>query len=197
VVQLPRRVRTPEDRSKETEAGVTRIRRRYKKNLNLKTKLGPGEHEHLREMVIVLKLSRYSNNQIGAIVGLSRGQVGAFLKEPEVAERLAALRVALPQAALNLLHHYSIEAVQAIADVMRSSNDDKLVLQAAGEILDRTGIAKVSKSDVHKVEEYKTTFTDDGIVDKLRELPVEKQEEAAQMMEQLEAFLEKAQTDED
>jgi hypothetical protein len=184
--------RTPEERAEIQKKSVKRIRRRYKVALNKKKVYSPGEREHLIDMVIVLKLGGYSNNQIGSSVGISRGQVKEILEEPKTAERLLDLRTNLPSAALDLLHGYSIEAVQAIADVMRSTEDDALILKAAAEILDRVGIAKVSKAEreIHNMNENRMTIgTEEGLLDSLRELPPDRQEEAAQMIEQLENFV--------
>lgn len=184
--------RTPEERAELQQKSVKRIRRRYKVALNKKKVYSPGEREHLIDMVIVLKLGGYSNNQIGSSVGISRGQVKEILEEPKTAERLLDLRNNLPGAALDLLHGYSIEAVQAIADVMRSTEDDALILKAAAEILDRVGIAKVSKAEreIHNTNENKFTVgAEEGLLESLRELPPDRQEEAAQMIEQLENFV--------
>jgi hypothetical protein len=160
--------------------------------MNIKSTILPGEKDHIKDMVIVLKLSRYSNTQIGSVVGISRGQVKELLIEEDVAERLQSLQENLPGAALELLQGYSIEAVQAIVDVMRSSLDDGMILKAASEVLDRTGVSKVSKSEanVHNVNENKTTIGADGdLMEALRQLPPDKQEEAAQMIENLESYL--------
>jgi hypothetical protein len=187
---LPRKI--PEDRASANKDSVKRIRRRYKTKMNVKSTILPGEKEHVKDMVIVLKLSRYSNNQIGSVVGVSRNQVKGILEETDVAERLQSLQENLPGAALELLQGYSIEAVQAIADVLRSSQDDGMILKAASEILDRTGVSKVSRSEasVHNVNESKTTIgADADMLEQLRSLPPEKQEEAAQMIEGLENFL--------
>ena len=187
---MPRR--TPEDRASATKESVKRVRRRYKKKMNVKSTILPGEKQYIKDMVVVLKLSRYSNTQIGSVVGISRGQVKEFLKESDVAERLQSLQENLPGAALELLQSYSIEAVQAIVDVLRSSTDDSMVLKAASEILDRTGVAKVSKSEanVHNVNENKTTIgADADTLEQLRSLPPEKQEEFAQLFEDLEKTL--------
>ena len=184
--------RTPEDRAELQQKSVKRIRRKYKVALNKKKVYSPGEREHLIDMVIVLKLGGYSNNQIGSSVGISRGQVKEILEEPKTAERILDLRQNLPGAAFDLLHGYSIEAVQAIADVMRSTEDDALILKAAAEILDRVGIGKVSKSEreIHNLNENKLTVgAEEGLLDSLRELPPDRQEEAAQMIEQLENFV--------
>jgi len=170
---------------------VKRIRRRYKKDLNKRKIFVVGEENHARAMVVVLRLAGFSHSQIASVVGVSKGQVKKLLSEPEVAQELVELQADLPRAALELLQSYTIEAVQALASVLRETKDDKLIIQAAGEILDRAGIPKVSKSEskVGRTEEQIVKFSDDGMVEKLRQLPPEKQEEAASMIEGLENFL--------
>lgn len=186
---MPRRESTPNKRAGESKQEAMRVRRRYKKNLLKSRKILPGERDHVIDMVLVMKLAGYTNTQIGRVIGISRNQVADVLADPQVAEKLALLRSKLPQAALDLLEGYMIEAVQAIVDVMRSSEDDKLVLQAAAEVLDRAGLPKASKQERHNVNEEAITVTDDGIVEKLREASPEVQEEAAQLVERLEALL--------
>lgn len=186
------RARTPEERSELQQKSVKRIRRKYKVAMNKRKVYAPGEREHMIDMVIVLKLGGYSNTQIGSTVGISRGQVKELLDEPKVAERLTTLRTNLPGAALDLLHGYSIEAVQAIADVMRGTEDDGLILKAAAEILDRVGIGKVSKSEreIHNTNENKLTVgTEEGLLESLRQLPPDRQEEAAKMIEEIESYV--------
>jgi hypothetical protein len=66
-----------------------------------------------------------------------------------------------------------------------------MILQAAAEILDRSGLPKASRTEskVHKTSEELTTITDDGIVEQLREASPEIQEKAAVLVEQLEGLL--------
>jgi transcriptional regulator with XRE-family HTH domain len=180
---------SPEARSKAKERENLRIRRRYKKNLNLSRKLLPGEKVHVEDMAVVLRLAGYSQDQIARVIGLSQTQVMELLKNPVVNEKLVTMRKALPAAALDLLQDYMIEAVQTVVDVMRSSDDDKIVLQAAGEILDRSGLAKASRQERHQITENRTVFTDDGILEQLRKASPELQEQAAQVIEQLENLL--------
>jgi hypothetical protein len=181
--------RSPNERASKGKKEITRVRRKYKTNLTKMKKFIPGEEDHVVNMILVLKLGGYPNTQVGQIVGLGRNQVAEILKQPKVAEELIALRAALPQAALDLLEGYSIEAVVTIADIMRTGNDDKIVLAAATEILDRVGIGKVSKRESTNVNEERTTFVDDGIVERLREASPEVQEKAAQLIEGLEELL--------
>jgi len=185
----PRRISQPDQRAADAKRQRASIRRKYKIDLNKRRNLLPGEIPHVIDTLIVLKLAGYSNIQMGKVIGISRGQVREFLASEIVQERLVELRQALPQAALNLLQGYMVEAVQALVDVMRRTDDDKYILQAAGEILDRAGLPKASRTERHNVNEEKTTFTDDSMVERLREMPVEVQEQAAQMIEQLEALL--------
>lgn len=186
---MPRNQNTPAKRAADAKREVAGVRRKYKTNLKSRRKFLPGEEEYVADTVIVLKLAGYTGSQIGRVVGISRGQVRMILDKPDVAEKLIKLRSALPAAALDLLQGYMIEAVQALVDVMRRSEDDKIMLQAAGEILDRAGLPKASRQERHSVNEERTIITDDGIVEKLRQAPPEVQEEAAQIIERLELLL--------
>jgi len=154
------------------------------------------EEQHVIVMCVILQLGGYTRTQMSQIIGISRGQCSEFLNTPEAKELLVGLRQRLPQAALELLHGYMIEAVQAIVDVMRSSTDDKYILQAAGEILDRAGLPKSSRQERHAINEERTTITDDGIVDRLRDASPEIQERAAQVIEELENLLAEATVEE-
>ena len=180
---------TPATRAADGKKKVQSVRRKYKTNLSKPRKLLPGEVEHVNDMVIVLKLAGFTGSQIGSSIGISRGQVREILAQPEVAEKLVSLRARLPQAALDLLQGYMIEAVQAMVEVLRRSSDDKYILQAASEILDRGGLAKASRQERHNINEDRMTITDDGIVERLRQAAPEVQEEAAQIIERLEILL--------
>lgn len=179
----------PAKRAADSKRDVARVRRKYKKDLTLQRKLLPAEREHVKDMVIVLKLAGYTRSQMSRVIGISKGQIKEILDDHEINEKLGILRRALPQAALDLLQGYMIEAVQAIADVMRSSQDDKFILQAAGDILDRGGLGKATRQERHNLNEERLTITDDGIVERLRMAPPEIQEKAAQVVEELENLL--------
>lgn len=170
------------------------IRRRYH-NPAKNRKMLPGEIPHVEDMVVILTLAGYSRIQTGQVVGISRMQVREILVRPHVTEKLVELRKRLPAAALELLENLMIEAVMTIAGIMRTSEDHKLVIQAAAEILDRGGLPKASRQERHTVNEDKTTITDDGILERLRDASPEVQEKAAQVIEQLEQMLSDALTE--
>lgn len=183
----------PQNRSASTRKTNSRITRRYRpaEKLNIRRKIRLGESEHVLNMCVILCIAGFNNTQIGKVVNISRGQVKELLESPEGQELYQGLLVAIPEAAKTLLESLAIEAVQSIADVMRSSSDEKYILQAAGEILDRTGLPKATKSEkkVHNTNEELTRITDDGLVDRLREAPPDVQEKAASMIEDLEQML--------
>jgi hypothetical protein len=184
-----RRQSTPNSRAADKKNEVVRIRRRYKKDVLKSRRLLPGEIDHVIDMVLVMKLAGYTNTQMAKAIGIGRNQVKEILDDPKVTEKLVLLRASLPSAALDLLEGYMIEAVQTIVDVMRTAEDNAIVLKAASEVLDRAGLPKASKQERHNVNEDQITVTDDGLVEKLREASPEVQEEAAQLVERLEALL--------
>lgn len=184
-----RRPSTPDARAAVKKKQVDSIRRQYKLNTSRRVKLLPAEVPHVEQMVVVLKLANYSQVQMSKIIGISRNQVSEILQQPKINEEIVILRKKLPAAALELLQDFMIEAVMVIADVMRTTDDDKMRITAAESLLDRGGVVKVSKQERLQVNEEKTTFTDEGILDKLREASPEVQERAAQLIEELESTL--------
>lgn len=181
--------RTPTQRVGQSKSDLVRLRRKYKANLTMRAKLLPVEAEYTRNIVSVLKLAGYNRTQIAQAVGISRAQVREIMEEPAFQEQMAILYQRIPQAAVDLLQGLMIEAVMSIADVMRKSTDDRYILQAAESILDRGGAPKASRQDKHSINEERTVITDDGLIDRLREASPEVQEEAAQIIERLEALL--------
>lgn len=181
----------PENRAAGIERDRQRVRRSYRKDTTRGRRIRLGEMEAVTNQVIIFTIAGYTPTQISRIIGISRGRVRGILDEPATQALMAETIAGLTEAAASLLQSYSIEAVQAIADVMRASSDDGMILKAAAEILDRCGLPKASRTEskVHKTNENLTTFTDDGILEQLREASPEIQEQAAQMVEQLENLL--------
>lgn len=181
----------PEDRNSAVQEKRNRVRRKYKINpKKRRVNFGPGEEDHLKSICVILKIAGYSHKDIAASIGITRGQVGDWLKEENTQKLYLATLDAIPGAAKELLQTYSIEAVHAIADVMRSSDDDKMVLEAAKDILDRSGLPKSSRAEVDKSETHKFQMgVDQEQIASLRDLPPHLQEKAAQMMEDLEKSL--------
>jgi predicted RNA-binding Zn ribbon-like protein len=150
----------------------------------------PHEESFLKEEAIILKLAGFNNKQIGDAINISREQVSDWLNEPEQISKFAKLTQAIPAAARQLLQTYSVEAVAAIVDVMRHSEDDKFILEAAKEVLDRTGLPKATRQEIQSEKTERVEFgADESQLVELRQLPPELQEEAAQAMEELQDHL--------
>lgn len=185
------RVRRPEDRNSVIDQGRKRVRRKYKLNpKKRRVVFEQGEENHLKTIAVILKVAGFTHSQIGASVGVTRGQIGDWLNEPKTKQLFLDTLDAIPAAAKELLQTYSIEAVHAIADVMRSSTDDKMILEAAKDILDRSGLPKATKSEIDRQDTKKLEFgVNSEDLTALRDLPPHLQEEAAQLMEDLENSL--------
>jgi hypothetical protein len=188
---LPRKKTTPAETLSDQQ--ITRIRKRYKKDVTKRRKLVLGQKEFISDMTIILKLANYSNTQIAKIVGISRGQVKEIIEDHRVAERLTALRRNVPAAALEIIQLHMIEAAQTVIAVMRESQDDAIVLKAAAEIFDRGGLAKTSRTEKVEEQHHVHTWDEQELTEKLRDASPEVKEKAAQMIEDMEKMLAEAQ----
>jgi len=179
----------PVKRAADSKRQLASVRRKYKVDVNKSRRLLPAEVPYVEDMVVVLKIAGYSRSQMAKVIGISKGQIKLMLDNPDVSEKIVSLRARLPNAAIDLIQGLMIEAVMTIADVMRTENDSKVRLTAAFDLLDRGGASKVSRQERHNLNEERTTFTDDGIVEALRQASPEVQEQAAQLIEALEKLL--------
>jgi hypothetical protein len=182
--------RAPEDRATELEKRQLKTRRKYKVIPKKQMTFLPHEEEFKKEMTVILKLAGYSHRQIGDTIGVTRGTIGAWLREPAVKARVASLMEALPSAARALLQGYSIEAVHSLAWVMRNTEDEKMIIEAAREILDRSGLPKASRQEINAESTHKTELgINSDNLEALRDLPPHLQEEAAAAIEELQETL--------
>jgi hypothetical protein len=148
---MPRKpnVKTPEERSDVLLKAQKNAKKNYRLNTSKKRKgVTDDEIVVIKDMLVSLKVVGFTNSQCGAIVGLSRGQVKEICADPNFKSRLASVKNKLPEAALNLGRAYLIESVQAVVHVLRTEQDNALVLKAAAELFDRFGLPKLSKAEV-------------------------------------------------
>ena len=182
---------SPAARAAELSRQRDKVTRRYKVNVSKRRKFSfEGEAELVYDMVVVLKLANYTNKQIAMIVGISIGQVKEILNDGNVQKKYLALKAKLPQAALELGRAYLIEAVQAVANIMRTADDPAVVLKAAAELFDRFGIPKVSRqvTDLNS-ESPEDHPVGDDLMAKLRQASPEVQTAAAELQDMFEEGL--------
>lgn len=187
---------TPSDRLTEL-AKVRRKARRGFKEINRKKNAlrSYGELEHKLNMTIILSVAGYTNGQIAASLGETRKTVGEWKKDPKWNEEYNRVVNSLTDSAKILLQSYQIEAVHTLIVLMRTSEEDGVILKAVGEILDRGGIPKTSRKENEINNNDNLIVTDDGLVEKLRVASPEVQEEAAQLIEGLENLLKRGVTE--
>lgn len=175
---------------------MKRIRRRYKIPAKNK-KFSPGERDAIEFQVVVLKLAGYSQRQLAAAVGISRAQVSEIVNAPHNQELIVETRLNLAEKVQEFLQLMMPEAAMTIVDVMRTEDDGNLRLKAAADIFDRGGIPKVSRSERKEEHEESVSLKGDDFLDAIRQLPPEMQEQAAQMIENLQALVDGNLTDEE
>lgn len=180
----------PSSRAEVLKKQRTKARRQMAAKMNK----GPkhrmmAEVEFRKDMAIILKIAGYTHEQIGASIGESKQTIFNWLHEPKIEAKFEALTQTLTESALSLLQTYTIEAVQTIVVIMRTSNNDKFVMEAAKEILDRGGIPKASRSISESTSKSETEITDTTLLEKIRKATPEVQEQAALAIEQLENLL--------
>lgn len=180
---MPRNNKTPQDRSEVIEKANAKARKGYKVNTKKRVNVTPNEKVVITDMLVSLKVVGYTNSQCSATVGISKGQVKEIVSTPAFQKRLLAIQERLPEAAITLGRAYLIEAVQAVLHVLRTEEDNSLVLKAAAEMFDRFGIPKVSRSET-KVDPAPTNpEIGNDTMAKLRSAPPEMQEQVAALHE--------------
>lgn len=150
----------------------------------------PGEELKQKNLAIFLKIAqpRVSYTQIAAQLGETKSTVkGWFADDPYMREQYEWLLHNLSEGALDYIRTYTMEAVATLVSLMRWGSE-KYMLEAAKEILDRGGLSKISKQEVATTK-TETHSWDNSLVERIRELPEDKQEEAAALIEGVEKFL--------
>ena len=183
--------RTPDEKAASLRKATEKARKRHKVVVTKRRKFTfEGEEDLVKDMIVVLKLANYSNTQVAMIVGISRKQVAAFLEDGNVQKKYLALKERLPQAALELGRAYLIEAVEAVVHVMRTTDDDAIILKAAAELFDRFGIPKSSRVETDKADGEENPMSDPTLMDRIRKASPEQQAQIADLQEMWEQGLE-------
>jgi hypothetical protein len=150
------------------------------------------ERARRQNLAVVLRSAGYSYRSIAASVGVQQKTVGDwFNKDKRVRQLYDDLMVDVLQNGRELLQAIALKSMEVLYEILEEETDNKIRLDAAKEGLDRGGYPKESRKEQvgHHTVEQRTTFGALPEVAALRELPVEKQEEAAQLIERLEEML--------
>lgn len=183
---MPKNKKTPAERAEILEKAHSKAKKGYRINTKRDRKdVGDDEIVVIKDMLVSLRLVGYTPSQCAAVVGLSKGQVKEIVNDPNFKSRLESLKTKLPEAAVNLGRAYLVEAVQAVIHILRTENDNALILKAAAEIFDRFGIPKVSRAEVKSdpTPEQSGSEINETFMDRLRTAPPDIQEKVAALHE--------------
>lgn len=170
------------------------LRKRLNRDLSSKkaTKRLPGEENFKKNMAIFLKIGvpGISYKEIGARIDETKTTVKKwFLEDLYVREQYEVISKTLKDSAIDLMEFYAIEAVETLVLLMRFG-DEKIMLQSATEILDRIGVAKLSKSESEVRTKREHGWEDqDKLLNEIRDLPPEQQEAAIDALEKFQKLL--------
>lgn len=171
-----------------------KLRARLTRELKVK-KAGahlPGEELLKKHTAVFLKIGvpGISYTDIAARLGETKGEVKKWFKEdPDVKEFYDWVLNNLKEGALSLMKTYSLEAVETLVLLMRFGSE-KYMFEASRELLDRIGVPKVSRQEIDSEHTTKHKWDDtDTLVEQIRELSPELQEEAIAVVEKLQELL--------
>lgn len=151
----------------------------------------PGEEAYKRDMAIMLKLSnpRASYLDIALQLGETKSEVKKWFNEPETKEKYLYYTQHLKLTVNSFLETLGLEAALTLAVLMRFGSE-KYMFDSASGILDRMGIARVSKQEIDTESTRKHEWTDrDKLLADIRELPEEQQEQVVEALEKFEELL--------
>lgn len=190
-----RKDRSPAARANSLEAERLKMRRGFKKVTKKAGKQrAAGEKDFKMQMGVILDIAGYTAYQISLSLGESKSTIVRWKKEPEWDKLYEKSAKVITGSALTLLQTYTIEAVQTLATLMRTGRDDKVVLDAVKEILDRGGMPKASRQEVvtpSDPDAEKEARNERSLMDKFRALPPEAQQQAADLYSAMEEGLER------
>lgn len=193
----------PRREENTVEAVRQGIKRRYKTGAShgssRKSKKAEDENEFTksdlewkRACAAFLKASDYSYSYIADNLGVTKRMVKTWFEDETMQKRVESIRADMISGAISLGQTYTIEAVEGIAEIARRTDDDNIALRAWNDLLDRFGIAKVSKSQSVATKRKEVAITDGGLLEKIEGMPLETQQALAALAEEAETMIQAA-----
>jgi len=173
------------------------LKARYKRGTKRERKLTTEgsltafDRQVKRELACHYKASNFSYIYIADALGLSRDIIKKWFQEPEMQARAAELVKNMVDAAVKFGQTHSFEMMEMLAEIARTTDDDKVAIQAICEYLDRIGLTKVNKSESKSAqtirEEHEVELVDkSGLIEALAEnAPPEVVSRAAEIVDEL------------
>jgi len=174
-----------------------RVRRRVTRGRYAKTTirdekdLAVFEREVAMELACHYKAASLTYKQIAERLQLTENIVKKWFQDQAMQEKSAKLVQDMIGNTIRFGQTQAFDMLEIIAEVARTSDDDKTAVQAACEYLDRVGLTKINKSESKSAavvrEEHEVTLTDKtGLLEALQEsAPPEVVSRAAELVDEL------------
>lgn len=149
-----------------------------------------------KDYAVILKASDLSYRKISDVVGVTTSMVKRWFEDDKLKARVEDVRTDMTKGAVDLMKASSVEAVHIIMASARGAlaqQSWKDALAASTEVLDRTGVTKVNKSEalVTKTERHEHELSED-FFSKLEALPLETQKRIAELTTELDTIVSEA-----
>lgn len=164
-------------------------RRKSSKVTNL-ADLSHAELEFARAYSATLKATGWSWRYISDSLNIQGSLIKAWADDEEWQRMVAKVASDVVNGAIDHLNRATIDLVEMLLELARTTLDDAVKLRAIESALDRVGLSKVNKSEskVTNSSREEVAF-DEGFMARLAGMPIEFQTKAAQMMQELDAVL--------
>lgn len=143
-----------------------------------------------KHYAVFLKAADYSYGYISDALGVTRSIVKHWFEDPEMRTAVEKVQNDTVEGAIDFLKRRSIELVELLLEIARTTEDPSVRLRAVVEGLDRIGMAKVNKSESRVLSESneKHEFSPE-FFERLEGLPLETQQKLAGMAEEMETII--------
>lgn len=190
----------PRKSSGTLEEQRNRIKREYKRGsrnyggttVATNASLDETERYIKQEICCYLKAQDFSYTYMADALGVHKNTIRGWFADPELnlMGRVVEIREDLINGAIKYMKTYLIEIIETLMETMRTTNDEKIVVQIGLELLDRMGISKVNKSEsaTAKTVRQESAFeiTDKtGLLERAKHAPPHVQAKMAEAAENL------------
>jgi hypothetical protein len=178
----------------QAEADVQRryggVRTRKQRKVTNEADLDAAQLAWKKDYAVFLKAADYSYGYISDALGVGRSMVKHWFEDEEMRQRVVTVQNDTIEGAINFLKRRSIELIELLLDIARTTEDPAVRLRAVTEGLDRIGMAKVNKSESRVLSESKEEHEfSPEFFERLEGLPLETQQKLAGMAEEMETMI--------
>lgn len=175
------------------KGGQTAFSRRKVLKVTDESTISASELAWMKDYAAVLKAVSYSYRYISDTLMVQTGIVKKWFEDPEVQAKVVLVNEDIVSGAVGHLKHHSVDLIEMLMELARSTSDDAVKLRAITEALDRVGISKVNKSEsvVNRTDRQEVGLSAE-IFERMEGMPIKTQEELARLATEMEAVMEES-----